>query len=142
MESKIPILVANINSSREPEFQELFDTKKLVPSTVIEKNGLKIGVIGVITKSTSVSIQYNLYELIDYNQEPFLLSRLLLTEGKYMNQIEKILKFQVVLSSGGLDICRRRIKVTACDLAETGHHVHVLFLESGVTGTCRNASKK
>ena len=81
MESKIPILVANINSSREPEFQELFDTKKLVPSTVIEKNGLKIGVIGVITKSTSVSIQYNLYELIDYNQEPFLLSRLLLTVG-------------------------------------------------------------
>ena len=36
-----------------------------------------------------------------------------------MNQLDKILKFQVILSYGGLNICRKAIKVTKCDLAET-----------------------
>ena len=55
-----------------------------------------------------------------------------------MNQFEKILKFRVVLSTSGLDICRRGIKVTACDFAEIAFHVHIFVLGSGVMGTCRN----
>ena len=44
---------------------------------------------------------------------------------------EKIQKFRVILSSGGLDICRRAIKVTVCDSAETGPHIHIFFLSQG-----------
>ncbi|CAH0559286.1 unnamed protein product [Brassicogethes aeneus] len=43
-----PVVVSNIDDSLEPDFQGLY-TK----STIIERNGKKIGIIGVITSSTS-----------------------------------------------------------------------------------------
>ena len=50
-----------------------------------------------------------------------LLSRLLfITEGKYGNQLKKIRKFRVVLSSGS--------KVTASDSAKPGPRIHIFFL--------------
>ena len=47
-----------------------------------------------------------------------------------MNQLEKIQKFRVVLSSGNLDICRRAIKVTAFDSSKTGPHVLFFLIRS------------
>ena len=47
-----------------------------------------------------------------------------------MNQLEKIQKFCAILSSGGLDICRKVISVTACDSAKTGP-IYIIFLGQG-----------
>ena len=71
-----------------------------------------------------------------------LLSRLLfITEGKYWNQLKKFRKFRVVLSSGRPETGSRAKKVTASDSAKPGPHIHIIFFESGVTGTCRNGDK-
>lgn len=45
-----PVLVSNMDANAEPDMQGLY--KK---STVIERNGKKIGIIGVIISSTPVS---------------------------------------------------------------------------------------
>lgn len=47
---KAPIVVSNIDDTNEPEIQNLY--KK---SVIIEREGRKIGIIGVITQSTYVS---------------------------------------------------------------------------------------
>lgn len=46
-----PVLVANMDASSQPNIQGLFNR-----STVIERNGKKIGIIGVIYSDVSVSI--------------------------------------------------------------------------------------
>ena len=72
-----------------------------------------------------------------------LLSRLLyITEGKYWNQLKKFRKFRVVLTSGSHETGSTAKKVTASDSAKPGPHTHIIFLESGVTGTCRNGDKE
>ena len=70
-------------------------------------------------------------------------SRLLdITEGKYWNQLEKIRKFRVVLSSGSHETGSTAKKVTASESAKPGPHIHIFFLNSGVTGTSRNGEKE
>ena len=62
----------------------------------------------------------------------FLLSRLLyITEGKYWNQLEKIRKFRVVLSSGSHETGGTAKKVTASDSAKPGPHTHIIFFSQG-----------
>ena len=65
-----------------------------------------------------------------------------ITEGKYGNQVEKIRKFRVVLSSGSHETGSTAKKVTASESAKPGPHTHIYFFESGVTGTCRNGDKE
>ena len=64
-----------------------------------------------------------------------------ITEGKYWNQLEKIRKFRVVLSSGSHETGSTAQKVTAFDSAKPGPHIHKFFFNSGVTGTRRNGVK-
>ena len=47
-----PVVVANINDTQEPTIQGLY--KK---STIIERDGKKIGVVGVILSTTDVSFE-------------------------------------------------------------------------------------
>ena len=73
----------------------------------------------------------------------FLLSRLLfITEGRYGNRLEKIRKFRVILSSGSHETGGTAKKVTASDSAKPGPQMHIIFFESGVTGTRRNGDKE
>ena len=44
-----------------------------------------------------------------------------------MKKLDKIVKFRIILSSRGLDTCRRAKKVNASDSAETGPHIHIFF---------------
>lgn len=46
------ILVTNIDDSEEPDFQGLHTN-----STIVERNGTRIGIIGVILSTTNVSIE-------------------------------------------------------------------------------------
>lgn len=48
-----PIIVANMDASLEPNMQGFYNK-----STVIERNGKRIGIIGVIYSTISVSIKY------------------------------------------------------------------------------------
>ena len=67
-----------------------------------------------------------------------------ITEGKYGNQLEKIRKFRVVLSSGSHETGSTAKKVTASDSAKPGPHIYVYiyFFCSGDTGTSRNGDKE
>lgn len=47
-----PIILANVDFSEEPLFPHL--QSKFLNSTVVIRNGIKIGVIGIITKDTNV----------------------------------------------------------------------------------------
>ena len=67
-----------------------------------------------------------------WKKNNFLLSRLLfITEGKYGNQLEKIRKFRVVLSSGSHETGGTAKKVTASDSAKPGPYIHILFFGQG-----------
>lgn len=50
-----PVIVANIDDSNEPKFQGKYQN-----SIVIDRNGRKIGVIGVILSTVDVRIKTNL----------------------------------------------------------------------------------
>ena len=60
----------------------------------------------------------------------------------HRNQLKKIRKFRVVLSSGSHKTGSTAKKVTASDSAKPGPHIHIFYSESGVTGTCRNGDKE
>jgi 5'-nucleotidase len=47
---KAPVIVSNINDTLEPDIQNIYQK-----SVVIERNGKKIGIIGVIVKTANVS---------------------------------------------------------------------------------------
>ena len=64
-----------------------------------------------------------------------------ITEGKYWNQLKKFRKFRGVLSSRSHETGSTAKKVTASDSAKPRPHIHIIFFESGVTGTCRNGDK-
>lgn len=49
---KAPVVVANINDIQEPTIQGLYQK-----STIIERYGKKIGVVGVILSTTNVSFE-------------------------------------------------------------------------------------
>ena len=60
----------------------------------------------------------------------------------YWNQLKKFRKFWDVLSSGSHETGGTAKKVTASDSAKPGHHMHIFFFDSGVTGTRRNGDKE
>lgn len=50
-----PIVVANIDDSNEPTFQE-----KYKKSIIINRNNRKIGIIGIIIRTVDVSTSYSI----------------------------------------------------------------------------------
>lgn len=48
---RAPVVAANLDTSKEPSFDGLYK-----PYVVLEKQGRKIGIIGLITQDTAVSI--------------------------------------------------------------------------------------
>lgn len=49
---KAPVVAANIDVTNEPKLKGLFK-----PSIIVERDGRKIGIIGLITPDTAVSIR-------------------------------------------------------------------------------------
>lgn len=49
-----PVVVSNINDSLEPDIQGLYNK-----SVVVERNGKKIGIVGVILSTTNVSVYFS-----------------------------------------------------------------------------------
>ncbi|XP_078036030.1 apyrase [Augochlora pura] len=108
-----PVVVANIDASLEPSMQGLYKN-----STVIEKNGTKIGVIGVILSTTSTIAVTGRLKFLD--------------EVETVNAEASRLKSQgvdiiVVLSHCGLDV--DRIMARDCPLIDliVGGHSHTLL---------------
>ncbi|CAK9801435.1 unnamed protein product [Anthophora plagiata] len=113
---KAPVVVTNIDAREEPTMQGLFKN-----STIIERNGTKIGVIGVILSSTNtISITGRL---------------------KFLDEVESVndeatrlkshgVDIIVVLSHCGLDV--DRIMAAKCPLIDVivGGHSHT-FLYTG-----------
>ncbi|KAM8711589.1 hypothetical protein ACLKA7_012154 [Drosophila subpalustris] len=65
-----PVLVCNFNLTNEPE---LASTKSLSNSTILEVNGVQIGVIGYLTPDTqNLSLQNN----VEYNEEIVSIKRI------------------------------------------------------------------
>ncbi|XP_033300575.1 apyrase [Bombus bifarius] len=113
---KAPVVVTNIDASEEPTMQGLYKN-----STIIERNGTKIGVIGVIISTTdTISITGKLKfldEVESVNDE----ARRLKSRG---------IDIIIVLSHCGLDV--DRIMAAKCPLIDliVGGHSHT-FLYSG-----------
>ena len=115
---KAPIVVTNIDASEEPTMQGLYKN-----STIIERGGRKIGIIGVIVKNTpNISVTEKLKfldEVETVNEE----ARKLKSQG-----IEII----IVLSHCGLNVDRKM--AASCPLIDVivGGHSHT-FLYTGTT---------
>lgn len=58
---KVPVVVSNIDDSLEPDIKNLYKS-----SIVIERNGRKIGIIGVIAANTDVSFGRFNYLYVSY----------------------------------------------------------------------------
>ncbi|KOC68564.1 Apyrase [Habropoda laboriosa] len=113
---KAPVVVTNIDASEEPTMQGLFKN-----STIIERSGTKIGVIGVILSSTNTIAITGKLKFLD--------------EVESVNDEARRLKSQgvdiiIVLSHCGLDV--DRIMAAECPLIDVivGGHSHT-FLYSG-----------
>ena len=50
-DSKAPFLSSNLDFTGEPLLQDLFDQGRIAESVVVQKNGVRIGIIGAITPS-------------------------------------------------------------------------------------------
>ncbi|XP_043482671.1 apyrase-like isoform X2 [Leptopilina heterotoma] len=113
---KCPIVVANIDSSKEPRLQGLYKN-----STIINRGGKKIGVIGVILKSTNLIAKTEKLSFLD--------------EVDSVNDEAERLKVQgvdiiIVLSHCGLNVDRKiAAECPNIDLI-VGGHSHT-FLYSG-----------
>lgn len=110
---KAPMTVANIDSSLEPSMQGLYRN-----STVIERNGTKIGVIGVILSTTDTIAVTGRLKFLD--------------EVETVNAEASRLKSRgvdiiIVLSHCGLDV--DRIMAANCPLIDliVGGHSHTLL---------------
>lgn len=108
-----PTVVANIDSSLEPSMQGLYQN-----STVIERNGTKIGVIGVILSTTDTIAVTGRLKFLD--------------EVETVNAEASRLKSRgvdiiIVLSHCGLDV--DRIMAAKCPLIDliVGGHSHTLL---------------
>ncbi|XP_054004217.1 apyrase-like [Hylaeus anthracinus] len=113
---KAPVVVTNIDASEEPTMQGLYKN-----STILVKNGTKIGVIGVILSTTNEISATGKLKFLD--------------EVKSVNDEAERLKTQgvdiiIVLSHCGLDVDRRM--AAQCPLVDVivGGHSHT-FLYSG-----------
>ncbi|XP_011253188.1 apyrase isoform X2 [Camponotus floridanus] len=113
---KAPVVVTNIDDSEEPTLQNLYEN-----STIIERNGTKIGVIGVILSTTNMIASTGKLKFLD--------------EVETVNDEAQRLKKKgvdiiIVLSHCGLDI--DRIMAAKCPLIDVivGGHSHT-FLYTG-----------
>ncbi|XP_072760214.1 apyrase [Anoplolepis gracilipes] len=113
---KAPVVVTNIDDSEEPTIQNLYRN-----STIIERNGTKIGVIGVILSTTNIIASTGKLKFLD--------------EVKAVNDEAQRLKAKgvdiiIVLSHCGLNI--DRIMAAKCPLIDVivGGHSHT-FLYTG-----------
>lgn len=113
---KAPVVVTNIDATEEPTMQGLYKN-----STIIERNGTKIGVIGVILSSTNKIATTGKLKFLD--------------EVETVNEEADRLKSQgvdiiIVLSHCGLDV--DRIMAAKCPLIDlvVGGHSHT-FLYTG-----------
>ncbi|KAH0953052.1 hypothetical protein HN011_001822 [Eciton burchellii] len=113
---KAPVVVTNIDDSEEPTIQGLYQN-----STIIERNGTKIGIIGVILSTTNLLASTEKLKFLD--------------EVETVNDEARRLKAKgvdiiVVLSHCGLDVDRRM--AAECPLIDVivGGHSHS-FLYTG-----------
>ncbi|EZA61540.1 apyrase isoform X2 [Ooceraea biroi] len=113
---KAPVVVTNIDDSEEPTIQGLYQN-----STIIERNGTKIGVIGVILSTTNM--------LADTEKLKFL-DEVETVNDEAQRLKEKGIDIIIVLSHCGLDV--DRIMAAKCPLIDVivGGHSHT-FLYTG-----------
>ncbi|XP_070168427.1 apyrase [Polyergus mexicanus] len=113
---KAPVVVTNIDDSEEPTIQNLYRN-----STVIDRNGTKIGVIGVILSTTNL--------LADTGKLKFL-DEVETVNDEAQRLKEKGVDIIIVLSHCGLDV--DRIMAVKCPLIDVivGGHSHT-FLYTG-----------
>ncbi|KYQ55710.1 5'-nucleotidase, partial [Trachymyrmex zeteki] len=111
-----PVVVTNIDDSEEPTIQGLYKN-----STIIERNGTKIGVIGVILSTTNFLANTEKLKFLDEVET-------VNDEAKRLK--EKGVNIIIVLSHCGLDV--DRIMAAKCPLIDVivGGHSHT-FLYSG-----------
>ncbi|KYM99521.1 5'-nucleotidase [Cyphomyrmex costatus] len=111
-----PVVVTNIDDSEEPTIQGLYKN-----STIIERNGTKIGVIGVIISTTNLLSNTEKLKFLDEVET-------VNDEAKRLK--EKGVNIIIVLSHCGLNI--DRIMAAKCSLIDVivGGHSHT-FLYSG-----------
>ncbi|XP_077260308.1 apyrase isoform X2 [Temnothorax americanus] len=111
-----PVVVTNIDDSEEPTIQGLYKN-----STIIERNGTKIGVIGVILSTTNLLSNTEKLKFLDE-------VRTVNDEAKRLK--EKGVDIIIVLSHCGLNV--DRIMAANCPLIDVivGGHSHT-FLYSG-----------
>ncbi|KAL6438701.1 hypothetical protein ACFW04_004599 [Cataglyphis niger] len=113
---KAPVVVTNIDDTKEPTIQNLYRN-----STIIDRNGTKIGVIGVILSTTNLIADTGKLKFLDevetVNEEAQRLK-------------EKGVGIIIVLSHCGLDV--DRIMAARCPLIDVivGGHSHT-FLYTG-----------
>lgn len=113
---KAPVVVTNIDASDEPTIQGLYEN-----STILDRNGTKIGVIGAIVSNTDMISNTGKLKFLD--------------EVTTVNEEARKLKSRgvdiiIVLSHCGLDV--DRIMAAKCPLIDVivGGHSHT-FLYSG-----------
>ncbi|XP_076763675.1 apyrase [Xylocopa sonorina] len=113
---KAPVVVTNIDASEEPTMQGLYEN-----STVIERNGTKIGVIGVILSTTNTISRTGRLKFLDEVETVNDEARRLKSRG---------IDIIIVLSHCGLDV--DRIMAAKCPLIDliVGGHSHT-FLYTG-----------
>ncbi|XP_012530610.1 apyrase isoform X2 [Monomorium pharaonis] len=113
---KAPVVVTNIDDSEEPSIQGLYKN-----STIIERNGTKIGIIGVILSTTNLLSSTEKLKFLDEVET-------VNDEAKRLK--EKGVNIIIVLSHCGLDV--DRIMAAKCPLIDVivGGHSHT-FLYSG-----------
>ncbi|XP_011876676.1 PREDICTED: apyrase-like [Vollenhovia emeryi] len=111
-----PVVVTNIDDSEEPTIQGLYKN-----STIIERNGTKIGVIGVILSTTNLIASTEKLKFLDEVET-------VNDEAKRLK--EKGVDIIIVLSHCGLDV--DRIMAAKCPLIDVivGGHSHT-FLYTG-----------
>ncbi|KAG7209791.1 hypothetical protein KM043_011409 [Ampulex compressa] len=113
---KAPVVLANIDDSEEPRIQGLYKN-----STIIDRNGTKIGVIGIILSTTNTIANTEKLRFLDEVETVNSEAQKLRSQG---------IDIIVVLSHAGLDI--DRIMAARCPLVDVivGGHSHS-FLYSG-----------
>ncbi|EGI62821.1 5'-nucleotidase [Acromyrmex echinatior] len=113
---KAPVVVTNIDDNEEPTIQGLYKN-----STIIVRNGIKIGVIGVILSTTN---------FLSNTEKLKFLNEVETVNDEAKRLKEKGVNIIIVLSHCGLDV--DRIMAAKCPLVDVivGGHSHT-FLYSG-----------
>ncbi|XP_014477409.1 PREDICTED: apyrase isoform X2 [Dinoponera quadriceps] len=113
---KAPVVVTNIDNSKEPRMNNLYQN-----STIITRNGKKIGIIGVILSTTN---------MISSTENLKFLDEVETVNAEAQRLKEKGVDIIIVLSHCGLDV--DRVTAAKCPLIDVivGGHSHT-FLYTG-----------